>query len=241
MVVPERLRWLVSEITEVRSGGPSLVHLPDPDTCLVFRARTAGRGDLLVVGPRTRASYHNGKDLPVCLRFRLRPGAARLLFGVAVSELVDRIVPVGELWDGAGDLAAESGEDVVGRLEEALPAMLAARSTADLDRAGLLRTAAGALNGERREALPTLAGRLAVSERHLRDLFSDGIGLPPKRFQRLARLRKVLARGGTSRWAQLAVTAGYYDQSHMTAEFRTLMGVTPAAYFAGRLPALRPC
>ncbi|WP_214318291.1 helix-turn-helix domain-containing protein [Nonomuraea sediminis] len=239
MVVPERLRWLVSEITEVTSGGPSLVHLPDPDTCLVFRARTAGRGDLLVVGPRTHATYHLGKDLPVCLRFRLRPGAARLLFGAPVSELVDRIVPIGELLDG--DLAAYPGQDVVGRLEQALPAMLAARSTADLERAGLLRTAAGALDGERREALPALAGRLAVSERHLRDLFSDGIGLPPKRFQRIARLRKVLARGGTRHWAQLAVTAGYYDQSHMTAEFRTLMGITPAAYFAGRLPALRPC
>ncbi|MFI7687677.1 AraC family transcriptional regulator [Nonomuraea sp. NPDC049655] len=47
--------------------------------------------------------------------------------------------------------------------------------------------------------------------------------------------------GADGRWADLATAAGYYDQSHMTAEFRTLMGVTPAAFFQGRLPALQPC
>jgi AraC-like DNA-binding protein len=88
--------------------------------------------------------------------------------------------------------------------------------------------------------VPAVARRLAVSERHLRDLFSDGVGLPPKRFERIARLRGLLSRGET-RWAQLAATAGYYDQSHMTAEFRTMMGVPPAAFFAGRPPSLEPC
>ncbi|MFC4114521.1 AraC family transcriptional regulator [Nonomuraea zeae] len=56
-------------------------------------------------------------------------------------------------------------------------------------------------------------------------------------------MRKVLALGRRREapWGQLAAATGYYDQSHMTAEFRTLMGVTPAAYFAGRLPALQAC
>ncbi|MEU8171481.1 hypothetical protein AB0C14_01255 [Microbispora hainanensis] len=38
-----------------------------------------------------------------------------------------------------------------------------------------------------------------------------------------------------------AAIEGFYDQSHMTAEFRALMGVPPAAFFAGRLPSLEPC
>ncbi|MEV1178938.1 helix-turn-helix domain-containing protein, partial [Nonomuraea sp. NPDC049784] len=88
-----------------------------------------------------------------------------------------------------------------------------------------------------REPVPAIARRLAVSERHLRGLFSDGVGVPPKRFERITRVRKVLAGGRASSWA----TAGYYDQSHMTAEFRAMMGVTPGAFFAGRLPALQPC
>ena len=34
--------------------------------------------------------------------------------------------------------------------------------------------------------------------------------------------------------AGLAADAGYADQPHMTAEFREMAGLTPAAYRAGR-------
>jgi AraC-like DNA-binding protein len=54
-------------------------------------------------------------------------------------------------------------------------------------------------------------------------------------------VRAAPGQSSTSRWAHLAVTAGYYDQSHMTAEFRTMMGVPPAAFFAGHLPQLQSC
>ncbi|MFI6876491.1 hypothetical protein ACIBL6_23975 [Streptomyces sp. NPDC050400] len=42
-------------------------------------------------------------------------------------------------------------------------------------------------------------------------------------------------------WAGLAQATGYYDQSHMAAEFRALFGVAPSAFFSGRLPAGTPC
>ncbi|MFD0885163.1 helix-turn-helix transcriptional regulator, partial [Streptosporangium algeriense] len=97
--------------------------------------------------------------------------------------------------------------------------------------------------GRRHERLPAVARHLAVSERHLRALFADAVGLSPKRFERIERLREALtlAHADGPRWAQLAAATGYYDQSHLTAEFRTLMGVTPAAFFKGRLPAPRSC
>lgn len=258
MAVPDRLRRLVSEVTVLSTtpGGSGdrhpLVHVPDADTSLIFRTTSAGRGDLLVIGPRTHASYYVGKDFPLCLRIRLHPGAARPLLGVPVNELVDRVIPLDELWGAPSDelttTLAEAGGDpdlVIKHIEAALLTRIATQSWADLARGELVRAAAEALEerpGHRREPVPAIARRLAVSERHLRDLFADGIGLPPKRFQRIGRVREILARAdGGRRWAQLAVSTGYYDQSHMTAEFRTLMGVTPTAFFAGRLPALQPC
>lgn len=259
MTVPGGLRRLVREVSVLTSDGACrerhpLVHVPETDTCLIFRTTATGRGDLLVAGPRTRASYHVGKDFPLCLRLRLRPGAARPLLGVAVSELVDRVVGLGELWGGRADrlttaLTRAGGDAALAlkHLEAALRDRIAAQPAADLSRGDLVRVAAEALRvrpGLRREPLPAVARRLAVSERHLRDLFADGVGLPPKRYERIARLRQVLAGGanGTGRrWGQLAAATGYYDQSHMTAEFRTLMGVTPTAYFSGRLPAPQPC
>ncbi|HYI50552.1 MAG TPA: AraC family transcriptional regulator [Microbacterium sp.] len=34
-------------------------------------------------------------------------------------------------------------------------------------------------------------------------------------------------------WSELAVEAGYYDQSHLTRAFHRFVGLTPAAYFDG--------
>ncbi|MEU1734151.1 helix-turn-helix domain-containing protein [Streptosporangium sp. NPDC020145] len=255
MAVPYGLRSLVRAVSALRAGDSvrggrlPLVHVPETDTSLVFRTTPAGRGDLLVVGPRTRASYHAGKDIPYGLRLRLRPGAARPLLGVPVSEVVDRVVGIGELWGASSDrlqeaLTEAAGDDglVLGHLEAAL----SARAPEDGARGALVRAAARALRGRRggrHEPLPVIARHLAVSERHLRDLFADAVGLSPKHFERIERLRAVLslACADGPRWARLAAATGYYDQSHMTAEFRTLMGVTPAAFFEGRLPALQSC
>lgn len=138
-------------------------------------------------------------------------------------------------------------EPVLTHLDAALLARITARSGTDLTRHEPVRVAAESLSaaGRRPEHLPALAHRFAVSERHLRGLFADGVGLSPKRFERIARVRRVLAHGhGSTRaggCAQIAAANGYYDQSHMTTEFRTMMGVPPAAFFAGRLPDLQPC
>jgi AraC-like DNA-binding protein len=49
-------------------------------------------------------------------------------------------------------------------------------------------------------------------------------------------VRKVIAGAQGGSWSGLAAEAGYYDQSHLVAEFRRLMRVTPGAFAAGRVP-----
>lgn len=255
MAVPDNLRSLIKAVSVLRAGDaaagerPPLVHVPDADTSLIFRTTSAGHSGLLVIGPRTRASYHVGKDIPVCVRLRLRPGAARPLLGVPVSEVADQVVPLEELWGAPADrlkATLRQADGDTGLILERLAAALPARSRPDRARGELVQAAVRALRGrtgKRREPLPAIAHHLAVSERHLRTLFADAVGVPPKRFERIERVRDVLAlaRANGPHWADLAASAGYYDQSHMTAEFRTLMGVTPAAFFNGRLPTLQPC
>jgi AraC-like DNA-binding protein len=89
--------------------------------------------------------------------------------------------------------------------------------------------------------LADVADRLGVSERHLRNLFAREIGLSPKHFARIGRVRRVLALAGHRGWATVAEDAGFFDQAHMISDFRAFMGVTPAAYLSGRLPAATPC
>ncbi|GAB4584893.1 helix-turn-helix domain-containing protein [Nocardia sp. IFM 10818] len=72
-------------------------------------------------------------------------------------------------------------------------------------------------------------------------VIAAGIGDSPKRFARIGRVRRILAAAGDTAWAELAAAAGYYDQSHMTADFRSLMGVTPDRFRKGDLPAPAAC
>ncbi len=61
--------------------------------------------------------------------------------------------------------------------------------------------------------LSDAATRIGVSERHLRNRFAREIGLSPKHFARISRLRRVLDQAGTRRWAGLADDAGFFDQA----------------------------
>ncbi|TRO59656.1 MULTISPECIES: helix-turn-helix domain-containing protein [unclassified Streptomyces] len=233
-------------------GGESrepFTRVPDTATKVVVRVDENGHRDTLVVGPRTRATYHTSKRLASCVQVRLGPGTARPLLGVAAVELVGRVVRLGDLPGSsarqlAGELRWLEGEDAVGRLMEVLPGRLAADDGAGRSRREVLRAAVEALSTDV-ERVPSqvreLAARLAVSERQLRNLFAEGVGVSPKHFARIGRVRHVLAHAGTTGWAELAASTGYYDQSHMTADFRTLMGVPPRSFFTGRLPVAQPC
>lgn len=202
------------------------VQEPEVATVLVFRTTAEGRSDLLVVGPRTRGSYNPNKRLPVCVRVRLRPGQTRAVFGAPAHELADRVVSLDDLWGRADDPGR-----VISRVTEEL-------RTSPVD--GLLDAAMREMTrpGAR---LSGVADRLGVGERHLRNLFARDVGLSPKHYARISRVRTVLELAGRKPWAEVADRAGFFDQAHMIGDFRSMMGVSPGAFLAGRLPAVTPC
>ncbi|HEX6353169.1 helix-turn-helix domain-containing protein [Actinophytocola sp.] len=217
--VPTELRHLVQSISVETGTDAPVTVVPDTATGLVF----CDGGGVAVTGPRTRAGYHFGGPARRVV-VRLQPGRAQLLLGRPVGELVDRVVPLHE----------ENGE-----LSEMLLARLAKRSAREVARSDLAHRAATVLAGD--TTVGDAARQLHVSERQLRTIFTDAIGLSPKHFARLDRLRAVLARAGRGSWSDLAVAAGFYDQAHLTVEFRTIMGVPPAAFVSGQLPPATPC
>ena len=77
-----------------------------------------------------------------------------------------------------------------------------------------------------------VASGLGVSERHLRRVFHETVGVSPKAFAKLTRFHRALraARDDAhAGWASIAAAAGYYDQAHLIAEFRAIAGATPRA------------
>ena len=80
------------------------------------------------------------------------------------------------------------------------------------------------------------------SRRHVTERFRRQLGVSPKAYARLlplrARQRAALGRSAPGRTlADVAMEAGYYDQSHLTRDFVALAGMTPGAYAADAAPA----
>jgi transcriptional regulator GlxA family with amidase domain len=79
------------------------------------------------------------------------------------------------------------------------------------------------------------AKRLGVTTRHLRRAFAENIGIGPKDFARTVRLQRAVLGAATSKdWGRIAGEAGYYDQAHLIADFRDLIGLTPGAFLKRR-------
>jgi AraC-like DNA-binding protein len=79
-----------------------------------------------------------------------------------------------------------------------------------------------------------MARQLGFSARTIERRVLDGTGLAPATLRKALRFRRVFrlldeAPAGT--WAQVAATAGYFDQAHLIRDFRQFAGATPTEFF----------
>jgi AraC-like DNA-binding protein len=75
-----------------------------------------------------------------------------------------------------------------------------------------------------------VAAAVDLSHRRFIEIFSQEVGTTPKVFSRVGRFQRALigAKQGVSPdWSQLALTYGYFDQSHLIREFVSLSGLPP--------------
>lgn len=82
-------------------------------------------------------------------------------------------------------------------------------------------------------AIPFLAEKLAVSQRHLERLFHTQVGISPKQYTRLLRVlnaRMALKQLEDETTTSLGARLGYFDQSHFIREFSLVVGLTPYTY-----------
>jgi AraC-like DNA-binding protein len=226
------------------------VHRVLPDGCIdiVLGFGAAGRGvpsSVQVVGTMTTALVVDAVPEERFVGVRFRPGKAAAFLRLPASELTDLRVPLDDLWADAA-MVSDAFADVSGSaarvaaLDRVLVARLARGADAahgDVDEAVRRIVAAGGSLG-----ITRLAPALGVTRQHLARRFAELVGVSPKTFARIVRLRRVIdaARTGRApagpRWSMLALDAGYYDQAHLVDEFRELTGLTPAAWWKTQRP-----
>jgi AraC-like DNA-binding protein len=173
------------------------------------------------------------------LGIRLRPSAARAVLGRALPDLLSTTADLRELAGcDATELAerchsARTGDECV-RVAAAWVEKRIARAPAlDPTVADVLRGIDDTGGAAR---ISELRNRVGVSRNRLASTFRAQLGIAPKSYARIKRFDRALRllherRGSLS---ALALETGYYDQAHMSAEFRMLAGRTPSAFVAAQ-------
>jgi AraC-like DNA-binding protein len=215
-----------------------LVSIPRPEPQVVVRFGPSARNSLDVHALGAGGTVHRkvGRRGQRAVVARLHLGAPESVLGIPASTIADRIVPLEELWGAPAArrlvdrlFSARDMIDAAAVLEMAIADRFAAARDRG-DRAQLVLNAAERLSGA---SVSAVAADLGVSERHLRRVFREAVGVSPKAFTRLTRFHRALRAAredGHANWADIAAAAGYYDQAHLIAEFRTIAGAPPRAF-----------
>ncbi len=190
--------------------------LPDVSLELVW---IDGRVD--VIGPMSKGRptrYAIGDRLTV---LSIDPIWAAAWIGMPLRSLTDQVVDLADIDPTLAGVVLEHFAN--GDVRRFLSVEPSAGSHGPLSRAA---TAADMLSRGRR--VGRVAEHLNLCERQLTRSFEALTGLHPKRFSRIARLRRavMLAKEGAG-LAAAAAAAGYADQAHLARDMRALTGQSP--------------
>ena len=188
----------------------------------------------IVVGPWTESFVaHLAPDTNI-IGVRCHPGLAPSLLGMPASELLNRSVPLCDVW-GSGETArwARIAD------ETSFSARMSAMETALLGRV----TKASPVDKAMTAAIDWIARRphgrveqlsqwLGLSSRQIQRRFTMAVGYGPKLFQSVLRFQRLLNLAAGERvrrnLAEFAADADYADQAHMTREVQRFSGNPPS-------------
>ncbi len=213
------------------------IALPRPEAHLVVRfgPSTATGLDVHAFGGQEQVRRKRLRGGQRAVTARLVLGAHEAVLGVPASAIAGRIVTLEDLWGNAAarrlcDRLADSRDSLAAA--KILDSAIAERVVLAHGPSRHAQLALQACERLTRLDVNAVAVELGVSERHLRRVFREAIGVSPKAFAKLARFRRALraARADVhTNWASIAARVGYYDQAHLIAEFHVIAGVTPQA------------
>jgi AraC-like DNA-binding protein len=191
--------------------------------------------DSFVAGLGERSSYVGAAGAASCIQVNLTPLAAHMLFGLAMHELANEVVPLEaalpqDLKGLAVELEAAAGWEERFRL---LDALLLSRLAAARAPSREVAWAWRILDETHGKApIGWVCDRLGRSRRHLATRFREQVGLPPKTVARIMRFDRAVELLGmpSACLADVAFECGYFDQAHLHRDFREFAGTSPTTF-----------
>ena len=165
---------------------------------------------------------------------RFAPGGWAAWSGRGAAALTDRVVLAGDVdpaWGAAGE-AVLAAADVPERLE-VLRELLSRRAVEPDGEYLGVRASVEAAAADPSQRVEDLASALGCSTRTLQRRYARLVGVSPKWVLTRYRLQEAaleLERDAGADLAEVAHRLGWYDQSHLSADLRRVLGTTPGRY-----------
>lgn len=162
---------------------------------------------------------------------RLRPAASRTLLGFSLQEVSGQFVDLELIFPSVSRLRerlaeASTDQERIRELEAWLTHMACPPPRRHIEAiVGSIVQSGG------RVSIDSLAASAGTSLRQMERQFQEDVGLTPKIFSRIVRLQAALrlVRKGTP-LTEVALACGFYDQAHMTRDFRVLASMSPGVW-----------
>ena len=192
-----------------------------------------------ITGPMSRPMRVRSTGAVNLFGICFNPGGGYPFFKYPTHEMVDQYSSADDLWGAKGREFVENIHNDCGTTQariEAANAYLTRCLKTNLREDVVTQKAIETIEScKGRITVEQLARQLGLSSRHLTRKFKERIGMSPKYLCRNIRFKQVYKRieaaASHCNWADLALTYGYYDQSHFINEFKYFTGKSPESYF----------
>lgn len=166
----------------------------------------------------------------------LRPGAVSSLFGTPASEFKNQVIGLEAVLKADISalrqqlIAAPTAEDKFRLLELFLSQYI----NSDFQVNPAVTFAVSEIDSHQGTIqISDILDKTGYSHRWITRVFKEISGVTPKQYARISRFQhslKVIRENSSPNWANLALSCGYFDQSHFIHDFKDLSGISPSEY-----------
>lgn len=193
-----------------------------------------------ISGKQTRYIVIEAACASSMMGVHFKPCGAYPFLGFHLSELTNKVIELDMVWGGSVNSLREELLDTPTVVEKfaVLERFLGLRfnghphSFRSVERALHLM-----LRSPHGMAIRDFAHAIGITPKHLITQFDRFVGLKPKLCERIGKFQGVLETIEHRRqvdWAHVALSCGYYDQSHFIKEFKAFSGLNPSRYIVER-------
>jgi AraC-like DNA-binding protein len=192
--------------------------------------------DAFVAGAHSSFAITESGDAQSGVQVNFTLLGARMFLGMPMHELTNRVFEVEDVLGVEGRIlveclrAAPTWDHCFDILEDTIVERLSRASAMPEDIAWAIQQVAS----PGRPPIGYIAEQLGHSHRHFISRFRREVGLTPATLSRVFRFERaleVLHSGDSPCWTEIALECGYYDQAHLSRDFRDFIGYSPGEYW----------